>query len=80
MCVGSGGIYVCYVRVAGYSFTYVCYYACFQGRSVAKTVPSVSRTTGSVMAWVTAMICLTRATAVSNCLLQVGCDDKRELQ
>ena len=55
-------------------------YACFQGRSVAKTVQSVSRTTGSVMAWVTAMICLTRATVVSNCLLQVGCDDKRELQ
>ena len=57
-----------YVRVAGYSFSYVCYYACFQGRSVAKTVPSVSRTAGSAMAWVTAMICLTRATAVSNCL------------
>ena len=55
-------------------------YACFQGRSVAKTVPSVSRTTGSAMDWVTAMICLTRATVVSNYLLQVGCDDKRELQ
>ena len=44
----------------------------FQGRFVAKTVESVSRTAGRVMVWVIAMTTLTKATAVSMQLFVVS--------